>query len=732
MGLGLAGAQQLFAQSDRGVNLDHVLMQGLNDRLRTEIFFRLDPRFFENSDPSAEATLTLQSQPGTTYPVSVRASDSPYYVVVILGNGATSEENFFQLQDYANQIVSAAPGAPQFAIIEYSNFVGRVLPDFIPVKNQIISNINQLQPSDRENLCLLDAVTDGINLLNSTLSDRQQIPKAVVVLGVEDEIQTQFKANGCNADRQSVAAYANESNVQVHSVNFSANSGSDNDPLKLLSDFTNGTSLNSGTSSFSNNQSVEILDNLNQQWVAAVDLFPTEGDQLATLTLDVSGTPAVTSFQFTSPRLFEKPLGQPEITLASFRYDEEKDLYFVEVDIDNLQLEDGNIRFQMWAKESSTIISEQTTLGLDPSKIYVIPTDRLEANKEYTLQIIPLNKGNQPLRDNENKVIIIENPFTYLPKIIPPPAVLIKSIVPNGEEGFATLNFETANVEPDSTLAGYFNNAQNTKEGEFGPMPIAASGTMTVPLPIKELKTEGPLDYTIILAITNPDTQTGETEYEFSYLPKQPPGFIGRNLGWIALIFLAIAAITGYFYFRNKNKQEDFDLPGLMDERQRPARQPKKKEPSDSAVRKIVKRMQTPLPSAKKSNPPPPRKKKKLEKNKVKNQNIFIKVIKSNNNDLVDKKYLITDLPFTLGRKYFMDDPLISGSHLEIGADRNGLYIKDLGSSNGTFVGEKAERKLVPNKAFDDLKASPPTKIRLGKRTTIILQFDESAFKNNK
>jgi len=66
--------------------------------------------------------------------------------------------------------------------------------------------------------------------------------------------------------------------------------------------------------------------------------------------------------------------------------------------------------------------------------------------------------------------------------------------------------------------------------------------------------------------------------------------------------------------------------------------------------------------------------------------------------------------PNFLGRNptnnFRIEDPSVSGSHCEIVIDEGGIFLRDLGSTNGTFVNEAP---------VTEAKVSPGQSIRLGK-----------------
>ena len=76
----------------------------------------------------------------------------------------------------------------------------------------------------------------------------------------------------------------------------------------------------------------------------------------------------------------------------------------------------------------------------------------------------------------------------------------------------------------------------------------------------------------------------------------------------------------------------------------------------------------------------------------------------------------ITNFPFIIGRSncdLTLTDPLISRKHLRVEYNNDKLYITDLGSKNGTFVGNERIPPQVPCPVLHK------TTVRLGQNTII-------------
>ena len=729
-----------IAQTGTEPFISHVRTSPQGEGLGLELFFLPTDGQSGRSSGQQTATLTLQSQPDITYDVNITPSGEPYFVLFLVGTEHESAETLDLIKDRAAEIVGSAQGNANFALIEYGNFVNRTRPIFTSVPTEIVGAIDGLslrEPSGEGSACLFDAVVNGLGLMEDTLGGQPQSPRGMVILGSENGLDVTAGVPGCGSfDRQSATNFAQDVGVAIDVINFSPNAGAEDDPLNLLAEFTGGSFSPGAGNSFGSSNNSDLFEDLSQQQVARAIVFPEAGPQFGTLTFEENGGLIRLNFSFNAPQSFELPSGPPSVDIVRLIYDEENDRFIIDIGITN-PAEVGNLIVQVWDDDTNTLELEQRFAVAGSVQTIELETDSFEPGRGYRLEVYPVTLTGNTLVDEEGETIFAVQEFVYTPPEAPPPEILVSTVSANTETGNLTIVYEILNGIPGSTLAGFFNNEQNTIDGRFAqiPVPSLPSGEIEVTLPITtaDQRLEEPLSYTLVLElIDGNDQKVAQAEpYEFDYMPILPPRFFGRifnflrNQIWFVFVAIGlIAAFIGYAVYTRQQRAKQTGTP-LIDQLHREMSQPPSQKP---VAPKSTSRRQAAAP--KQTSSDQNRSKMRAARGvgsqiKPKSRTVRVEIVKAQDTTKIGTQIRVPKIPFTLGRQNFNHDQYISSTHLEIGVDEKGLFIKDLDSSNGTFIGE---RKLLPGKPHY-LKGEPPDRVRLGKKTVIQFLFNPEAFK---
>ncbi|MEM7802912.1 MAG: hypothetical protein AAF633_27220, partial [Chloroflexota bacterium] len=485
----------VMAQTDRQIEVDHLAVVPQQEGLELQLFFRLAENEGGGSPTSItqNGAITLLSQPDNPYDAAITSSGLPYHTVVIMGNGAASEPYYAAMQDAAANLILSAPGEARFALIQYSDFNQRVIDTFIESRQEMVFAVDQLPATSGETLCLNDAMASGISLLDSAALELPAFPKGMIVIGSERELQPQTEGGCGSFTLQTVIDQANAANIEIHTLNFDPEAGLGSDPLNFVAKATGGNAVLVNQNQQLSVQPETIFSNLSEQFVARVRVMPPEGRQTAILSMELGDGPLTQAFDFVSPQAFDQPVGPPAIADPIVTYDPEGDLYSVEVGLRNLQANTGSLLMQIWSEETGIQVyeAEYDGLGSGTTIEFGGAAAGLEPEGAYRIRLIPIALNRDTFVDEEGEELLAERLITYLPQLAPQPRFLIDSISPDIESGELTLFFVAENLPPNSTVSGYFENEEATREADIGPIDLTSNGRLSVPLPVLELETGG-------------------------------------------------------------------------------------------------------------------------------------------------------------------------------------------------------------------------------------------------
>jgi VWFA-related protein len=503
------------------------------------IFTILDEDGQAISDPQIESAEILQVDTGARYAATTHHADTPFYIVMVLDASGSMVRAAADLRNAASQAISSAPSGARFAVVEFNN-MSTLLQEFTEVQDRITNAINQVQPIDGAGTCLYAAAYGAIQLLENIPSPSR---RAVILFtdGV-DELPASQGGGPCSSHVfDEVVSLARNDKTSIHTIGMSASSSRINaDELASMSSSTGGFARVGGQGDLSGMFS-QIMDALNSQYIAQADMYPTQGQHQAVLTVTMrDGSTLSQSFSFTSSRDYLLPAN---VAINRVEYNSGQDIYTLYFNFTSPQLID-HIKVAVWNTKSGVQIAEYSFDDLANTQSFEIPTTGMTAGEDYEFRIAALKPDEQPVNDSSGNPITIDHQFSYEPTIVKT-ELSIPSVAIQDQE--LLVNIQLTGASQVASFEGWLID-QSTNAQVPGSIFSAAPTDTTVRIPMTGLAAG---KYTVVLrALDNGKQLITETQYEgVSYTPPTPPSkfsvlFQGIANGLKSHIWIVIAIIA--------------------------------------------------------------------------------------------------------------------------------------------------------------------------------------------
>lgn len=330
-------------------------------------------------------------------------------------------------------------------------------------------------------------------------------------------------------------------------------------------------------------------------------------------------------------------------------------------------------------------IGDQVTFQLDGS--------RLKAERKYFVFAIPLNDQSE-IFTTEDGPIQQKKEFFYHPKGPDPLTVRILSVNPDHASGKLIIDLDISNEERVASYEGFITDMDSG--GSIHTIDAQLYKTMRIEEPLAAnnvIRTSlEPKEYRLNLCLnTKDDNQVCAEPYEFKPAPAPQKTSVEKILGalnnpWVAgSVLIVLMSAIGWVIIRNSRSSKS--EPGL--------RRPPigGTDTIASAGRSAGGRGRT-------------------------GGALYIQVLRAPGSANL-KKQKISRFPYTIGREgcsLNINDPHISKPHVEINERDGSFYLKDLNSTNHTYVND---REIPANKS---VQIRDVTLLRLGPNTEVELE----------
>lgn len=714
-----------LAQTPGGVIVIYPAVEHQEDSLALDIFFTV---FDQNGRPLPRnntniesATIEILGGGSAPIPASVGDPKTPIYITLLLDGSGSMANVIDSVREAAkSSIDSAAPNA-SFAVVKFNELA--VDEDLRPIENftndhvLIKGAIDAVESDPNAPTCMYNATYKAIELLDNQIKSPQERRAIILFTDGKDE-----RADGTRCSQRDYndvvyrATRGGSPITPIHTIGLCGDDGCSNINRTELAGMAKDTFAFSavGTQNNLNNLFGEIIEGLNSQWVAQTNVFANEGQNQAVLTVKLRDfdTPLTTTFNFFSKRDYDVPPPPANAEITSLIYNEEADIYALGLSVASPELI-NQVIVEVWDEKNGTQVPpEQVFENPENALQFERNTKGLTPGREYSFRVKAVDKQGFLIAVGEKQETILDlKEFLYEPPARDAVAFNIKSVQADFQTPQLILNLDVLDKKQNINTYEGFIVDEETGAGiyDFTPKLFPTDGQIVEELPPAMQQAQGARSYRVTIFLTTRDGQRLTADsYEFKAIPPPPPGLIARiqqtlaanPIVIISIIVIALSASILVVVMKRPGRRASVPTPlprppvdhtmiGLEAVEPDPVPQASRvasatRKPETAAVRLQLKVLQTSMP-------------------------------------IPQTEKIITNFPFVLGREgsnfNFPDDRRISRRHVEIGVQGQQIFVTDLGSQNGTFIGETRLQPKMPTLLNGE------TKIRLGRKTYLQIEL---------
>jgi hypothetical protein len=705
-----------------GLIVIHSAAEGRGDSLDLSVYFTVVnpegqpvPRDEINVE---EATIELLG--GDKPPVEAGVGDpgTPFYIVLLLDGSGSMANVIGEVREAAKEALDGAPPNAYFSVVKFNELA--IDEDLRPIENftndlvLVKSAIDAVTSDPNAPTCLYNATYRAIEMLDRQITGPQERKAIILFTDGKDE---RGDGTPCSQRKYDDVIYratrGGPSLTPIHTIGLcDASCGNLNQAeLRTMASDTLGFSAIGGRENLGG-LFERIIDGLSSQLVARAKLYPNQGENLAALSLKLRdiAAPVSTTFNFFSDRDYDVPPPPVTSKITSLVYDDEQDVYNLALSVTSSeQLQ--QVIVEVWDEKNGTQVP--------PAQIFENPeatlqfernSDGLIAGREYSFRVKALDKqGFLVTIGEEQETMLDVAEFVYEPPQRESVAFRIKSAQANYSAKQLTIDVDVLATDQINTYEGFIVD-KDTGAGihDFEPALFPADRRIQIELPPTIQQAQAAREYRLTLFLVTKDGLRLEAEpYEFTAVPPPPPGLLVRiwvalsnNLAVVAsIVVITVCAIGVIVLWQRPARKENLPPPLPRPPVDQTVIAPLAPEALAGAQRPVA------LAAAKAQPGQPLR--------------LRLKVLKTSM-AIPESEKVTSHFPLTLGREgcdlNFPEDRHISRRHAEFSVRGNQVYVTDLGSRNGTFIGDQ---QVTPNQPtpLDGAKH-----VRLGKRT--FLQVD--------
>ncbi len=683
------------------VNAEPIVIEG-EEALTLGIYFTvLDQNRDSLPDVEIESADILL-QDGIRYPATVSKPDTPLFIALTLDFSGSMADSEQAMREAAARLIDEAPPEANISIIRFDEEISQ-----IPFTNNraVLQTELARMGTEGKGTCLYDAAFQAIEQVNLMAGEDPLARKTVVLFTDGQDERTAGVGDTCSVHTFSeVVELARSSGTPIHTIGLLGQNGVSADELEGMAQSSSGLTA-IGERADLNALFTKIIDGLRGQFFVQADMYPRQGENTATLTVELrDDTRLTTSVLFNSSRDYNPPPLPLELLRTNLVYDEIADNFSFSMDMGGTTDEIAGIQLLIKG-ENGTQVAEYSFDGFAPPLTF--PATGLIPQERHSVEIYAVNDAGGLIRSVDDDPILGEVRFEYTP---PQEEVLVSSITlkpidVDPEAGQLILETQVENPEQ---IAAYEVQIVNRETGDLAQTLTADFGSNPLlTVPVSEL-TAG--KYLVIVNANNANGAVISTsEQEISYTPPAAPGIFSRIISalisaWyiLAAIIFIIFLVIAWLMTRSILEKRNTGTPFLQGKGIQPAAQ--REMPINHTMifgqesggdHTIVDRPQA-QPTA-----------------------LRLQVAKAANADIVGKTFTVQKFPFSIGRENcdltLTGDRHVSRRHAEITKHGDFVYITDAGSSNGVTVNGQ------PITAHTPTKIQSGTQIGIGQTTQLEL-----------
>jgi hypothetical protein len=712
------------AQTGDFLTINHVVATEGDNNMGLDVFFTVtDSSGRPMAQPDIEAA-SIQLLGGNGTPVAVQIADpqTPIFIALLLDTSGSMQDVMEQVRVAAKSAIDNAPPTAHFAVIPF-NESSFPLQDFTDNHIRVKDVIDTVQAIPNRGTCLYDSVYDAIERLDQQIDNPQERRAIILFTDGQDQL-TVGSSEPCSTHtyEEVIAAAKPSANISavtpIHTIGIYNQSEAELNVGELRNMAAETVAFSAiGNQTNLNSLFQEIIAGLNSQLMARGQVFPQQGENQAVLSIKLRGddSPLTTTFSFFSSKNYDLPPPPVDTLISNFQYNAATNVYTLSLSVASAETI-RQLIINVWDVRGGTQVSNDQVFE-NPGSTLLIEIDgsNLQVERLYSIHVQAVNQVGDWVQNEEGKTLLTEKEFIHRR----PPRVdfTIQAVTPDYENGLFYIDLDVPDVGRIQTYEGFIvDDSTGGKIYEFGPTLFTGT-SLQEQMPDAIKLAEVPGTYRITVYLYTADQQRSESTYEdFKPVPPPPPSWFSvaiaaltnnpLYLGIIALIMLSLGGVL--FVGSKKRKQQepvivrppvdksivwsDFDRSKLMPQQN---------------VAPDEEEFLNPKPAAAVASPATKR--------------LKIKVFQTGG---VQAERNVDTFPCVIGREgvdfNVSGDPRISRQHVTISLRDNQFYVTDLGSVNGTMLGNNKLPANTPTPLSSNI-----TTIRLTSQTRLEVEILE-------
>lgn len=665
------------------------------------------------------ASIQLLGTNNEPVPASIEDPQTPVFIALLIDGSGSMAGVIDSVREAARTAIDAAPPTARFAVIQF-NETSTIIEGFTSDLNLVKAAINVVDSVPNKGTCLYDATFDAVRLLDRQIQNPEERRAIILFTDGKDQLRIDSPEPCSRHTYNDVINAARPASAfapitPVHTIGlFDAQGGNLNEAeLRSLAADTLAYSAIGGQTNLGG-LFREIIEGLSSQLVARANVFANQGENQAVLSIKLRDrdAPLTTTFNFFSNTDYDVPPPPLNVQISSFQYNETDDIYFLSLSLTSPESVLQAVVSVWDVRRGVQVSTDQFYDNPQETLVAELGTENLEAERDYSIRVQAIDKEGFLIQNEDGETILAEIEFVYEPPQANPIEFSIQSVNADYENELLTIDLDVVEEERVQTYEGFIiDESTGGRIHDFGPTPYAGSRIQeTLPEVIRSA--EVALNYRVTVYVTSQEELRSEASFEdFRPVPPEPPGLMTRvvealrgNPAILASIVVIVLAIAFWVVFRTQRRRaKDTPIP-------RP--------PVDKTM--IFANAEAQGASADYDDwfpedeslltPAGPRARPTMR--------VRLRVVQSPGATPTYEQ-VITDFPSVIGREgcdvNIAYDRRVSRRHAEISVSGDEILITDLGSSNGTYIGDS---KLTPN---SPTPLAGSKTIRLGSQTHIEL-----------
>jgi pSer/pThr/pTyr-binding forkhead associated (FHA) protein len=551
------------AQTASAIRVNQVSTLETQNGVNLKIYFNVfDPKtgapILDAEPSSAQVTLLFTNLVSQG---QVKKPDTPIYITMVLdSSGSMAGAAATKLKQAAKQALDNIPDNSFFSVIQF-DAASKLLQDFTQNISLVSNAIDQYKVSPNAT-CLYDAAYSAVQTLSKAPAGRRAV---IIFTDGKDE-----KGDGTPCSKhsyQELVTLANQMQVPVNTIGLS-NAASDinSGELQDMAVSTGGFSAIGGQADLSVSFS-KIMDALIAQWMVEALVYPREGSNNSTLTLNAD-------FNFTSSTNYPGPPSPVAAQFSGLLFHPENSTYDIQLSLTSPELV-SYVKVSIWDKKAGSKVAEYVFNNPVDSNTFNFATDQLTVGGDYEMHIIAVSRADNtpfPLtRDSQgNTSAELIHEFTFDPSALFP-QITIQSVAQQANDIAVTITTSNTN------LIGGFNGwliDENTntrvQNSDFNiPALGTSSGTIVIPAGTSKVP-DG--KYTLVVQVLGKSNQVySSVNYPGVVYTAKRPSII--QTVWVALvaspilmglIIAILLGLVGYFMFMSMRSKSMTGTPVMQ------------------------------------------------------------------------------------------------------------------------------------------------------------------------